>query len=126
MAKTVAERREIVEEYLRRVASGTAAEILELYGDNPTLEDPVGSEVRSGREAIEEFYRTLEAMDSTTELREFRASGDHAAAFAFDVRTRTGDTTVEVSVIEVMEFDDEGRITHMRAYWHPDADMTMS
>lgn len=125
MAKTVAERREIVEEYLRRVATGTAAEILELYAANPTLEDPVGSEARVGREAIEEFYRSIESLDSTTELREFRASGDHAAAFAFDVCTKTGDMTVEVSVIEVMEFDDDGRITHMRAYWHPEADMTM-
>jgi len=125
MAKSVDERRAIVEEYLRRVASGTAAEIMELYAAEPTLEDPVGSEPRVGREAVEEFYRSIEGLETRTELREFRASGDHAAAFAFDVVTVSGEMTVTVSAIEVMDFDDDGLVTRMRAYWHADADMSM-
>ncbi|WP_110206529.1 nuclear transport factor 2 family protein [Nocardioides daejeonensis] len=126
MAKSVAERHEIVERYLGLVASGTAAQIMELYAAEPTLEDPVGSAPRVGRAAVEEFYESIQDLETETTLREFHGSGDNAAAFAFDVVTKTGDLSVAVSAIEVMEFDDAGKITHMRAYWHADTDMTMS
>ena len=125
MANSVAQRRELVEEYLQRVATGTAAEVMKLYGDAPRVEDPVGTEPRVGRAAVEDFYRGIEGLEQRTELREFRAAGDHAAAFAFDIVTQTGDSSMTVSVIEVMEFDDDGRIATMRAYWHPDSDINV-
>ncbi len=123
MAKSVAERREIVEQYLQRVATGTAAQIMELYAPEPSLEDPVGSEVKVGREAVEGFYRSIEALEKATHLREFRASGDHAAAFLFDIETKIEGAKMLVSAIEVMTFDDDGLVTSMKAYWHPDHDM---
>ncbi len=126
MAKSVAERREIVEKYLQRVANGSAAEVMELFAAEPTLEDPVGGDVKDGRAAVEEFYRSIQDLEMSTTLREFRASGDHAAAFLFDVATKIEGATMTVSAIEVMTFDDEGLVTSMKAYWHADADMAWS
>ena len=126
MALSVEQRREKVELYLSLVATGTAAQIMELYGPDPRLEDPVGSEAKQGRAELEEFYRGVEPLDTATTLREFRASGDHAAAFAFDVATRLGDDTMTIHVIEIMTFDEDGLISDMKAYWSPEHDSSFS
>lgn len=126
MALSVEQRREKVERYLSLVATGTAAQIMELYGPDPRLEDPVGSEPKQGREALEEFYRGIEPLRTDTTLREFRASGDASAAFAFDVATTLGDDTMTIHVIEVMTFDEDGLISDMKAYWSPEHDSEFS
>src|SRR5690606_27152525 len=97
----------------------------ELYGPAPTLEDPVGSEVKTGREEVEAFYRSVENLEKRINLREFRASGDNAAAFAFDIDTKVEGATMTVSAIEVMTFDEDGKIASMKAYWHPEHDVVL-
>ncbi|MGW0179115.1 nuclear transport factor 2 family protein [Nocardia sp. NPDC003345] len=105
--------------YLDNVATGTAAEIAELYAENATLEDPVGAPAHTGRAAIETFYSSLESARRSTELLSLRVSGD-SAAFAFRVVTDTGDQTITVEPIDVMTFDSDARITSMRAFWSAD------
>ncbi|CAM3408823.1 nuclear transport factor 2 family protein [Nocardioides dubius] len=123
---SVDERKAIVEQYLKLVSSGTADEIMALYAPDGTLEDPVGTEPKVGREEIGAFYRSFESMEISTNLREVRASGDAAVAFAFDVVTKLPDSAMKVSAIEVMTFDDAGLITSMKAYWSPETDVEMS
>ncbi|WP_280493896.1 hypothetical protein [Nocardia farcinica] len=41
----------------------------------------------------------------------------------FDVVTVHGDQRFTVTPIDVMEFDEDGRIVRMRAYWNPEQDM---
>jgi steroid Delta-isomerase len=108
-----------VHRYLDAVASGTAEDIAALYADDATLEDPVGSEPRSGRAAIGEFYGALDGTTRKTQLHTVRVAGD-SAAFSFTVTTDTGQQTVEIGVIDVMTFDDRARITSMRAFWGSD------
>ena len=38
----------------------------------------------------------------------------------FRLVSKFGENTFEVAPIDVMEFDDDGRITSMRAYWSPE------
>lgn len=113
-----------VERYLELVATGTADEVVSLFAEDATLEDPVGSEVLTGREAIRAFYATIEPIRAETRLIEMRAVGG-SAAFHFEITTYPDGLTVTVAPIEVMTFDDEARITSMRAWW-ADADMTFS
>lgn len=116
--------REVIEQYVARVATGTTDEIMELYADGATVEDPVGSEVRSTPEAIRAFYAPLEALEQAGEVLSVRiAAGE--AAFLFELRTKAGEQTYTLAPIDVMTFDDDGRITSMRAYWS-DADMSVS
>ena len=105
-----------VEDYVRLVASGTAAEVVGLYAESATVEDPVGTEVRTTRESILEFYGPLESMEQEGRLLHVRVAGNEAA-FAFELASKVGDKTYTLAPIDVMTFDDDARITSMRAFW---------
>ena len=115
--------REVVDDYVRLVATGTADEIVALYADGATVEDPVGSDVLTGPESIRAFYAGLEGLDQETRLIAARVAGDEAA-FHFEVLTRADGLTYTLAPFDVMTFDDEGRITTMRAFWS-DEDMAI-
>jgi len=111
--------RATVHAYLDAVAAGVAADIAALYADDATLEDPAGSEPHVGRAAIAEFYKGVEGTENNTELLTLRISGS-TAAFHFRVVTKAGGQTYEIEPIDVMTFDEDGRITSMRAVWAPE------
>ena len=125
MAASTEKIREVVESYVALVADGTAAQVADLYADDATVEDPVGSEVRRGREAILEFYGGLEGLEATTTLHTAKiAAGE--AVFSFTLVTKVGDQSYTVSPIDHMVFDDDGKIIAMRAFWDPATDMVVS
>lgn len=105
-----------IQRYVDLVGTGTGKEILELYADGATVEDPVGTEVRSTPESILEFYSALDDLDQVSTLLSARVAGNEAA-FQFELVTRAGDQTYTLAPIDVMTFNDEGRITSMRAFW---------
>lgn len=111
--------RDAVAGYLKAVATGSAADIAARYAEDATLEDPVGSEPVRGRAAITEFYSAIENLNRDTELLAVRVAGD-SAAFHFRVRAELPDGAVQVEPIDVMDFDEDGRITSMRAFWAPE------
>lgn len=111
-----------VRRYLELVAHGTADEIADLYAVDAALEDPVGSPALHGRDAIRAFYATVEPLAITTELVTLRSCAGQAA-FHFKIATDTGAGVATMEPLEVMEFDDAGLITSMRAWWN-DADLT--
>ena len=115
---------QVVEAYVDLVANGTADQILDLYADGATVEDPVGTDVRHGKESIREFYAPLESMEQEGRLVTARIAGGQAA-FMFELATKAGDQTYTLSPIDVKTFDDDGRITSMRAFWG-EADMVVS
>ncbi|TSD95146.1 steroid delta-isomerase [Skermania sp. ID1734] len=121
---SIAEIRSAVARYVATVGTGTSADIAALYADDATLEDPVGSPPHVGREAIEKFYSQLDAVRNTTELLTVRVAGN-TAAFLFRVVTDTGDQRISIEPIDVMTFDEQARITSMRAFWSPD-DVTLT
>ncbi|MBJ8346786.1 nuclear transport factor 2 family protein [Antrihabitans sp. YC2-6] len=116
--------RDVVEKYVKLVGAGATEEIVALYRADASVEDPVGTEQRIGTEAIREFYKILEPLEKTTELTTARIAGSRAA-FLFTLRTKVGEQTLELSPIDVMEFDDDGKISSMKAFWGQD-DMHMS
>jgi steroid delta-isomerase len=107
---------ETIEAYVARVAAGSAADVVALYAEGATVEDPVGSEVRTTRASILEFYGALEGLEQETRLLTARVAGDEAA-FCFEIVTKAGDQTYTLAPIDVMTFDDDARITSMKAYW---------
>ena len=104
-----------VNRYLETVSQGRPDDIAALYADDATVEDPVGSEVHIGRQAIRGFYKAVEGANATAEIVTLRALGNEAAFFW---RLIIGGMTIEI--ISVMTFDDEGQIASMKAYWGPD------
>ena len=108
---------EVVHRYLELVANGTADEIADLFADDATVEDPVGGgEVHIGKHAIQGFYKNVESAQRATELVTLRVAG-HEAAFLFVITVDAGGHKVRIEPIDVMNFNAEGKITSMKAYW---------
>jgi steroid Delta-isomerase len=110
--------RTTIEQYLARFSAGDREGWLDLWADGATMEDPVGSPLRTGREDIGAFYDQGHAVTDSVELRPAGVPivvGDEAA-FSFDVRPTLGGATMTMPAIDVMTFDDDARITSQRAF----------
>ncbi|EME66609.1 steroid delta-isomerase [Rhodococcus ruber BKS 20-38] len=116
MAPTPAAIRATVESYIRSVAKGTTDEVLALYAPGATVEDPVGTDVRITEESLREFYAMIEPLTQTGELLTLKIAGGNAA-FLFRLTTHLGEQNLVMEVVDVMTFDDDARITSMKAYW---------
>ncbi|KQR99592.1 steroid delta-isomerase [Williamsia sp. Leaf354] len=111
-----------VKAYVELVGSGTAEQVVDLYADSATVEDPIGSDIKSTREALLEFYGVIAQLERSTELKWMRIAGD-TAVFEFSLVTAAGDAKFEVTPVDIMRFDDEGRVVSMRAVWDPASDL---
>jgi steroid Delta-isomerase len=109
---------ETVNRYLALVATGTAEEIVTLYAADATIEDPIGSDIRRGTDAIRAFYAGFQDAKKDTELAEVRISGSEAAFF-WHLTLDAGDSRTRISPISTMSFDGDAKITSMRAFWSP-------
>jgi steroid delta-isomerase len=107
-----------VNRYLELVAKGTADDILSLYAADATVEDPIGSDLRRGPDAIREFYAGFQDASKETELAELRIGGSEAA-FLWHLTLDAGNSRTRISPISMMAFDEDAKITSMRAYWSP-------
>ena len=108
-----------VNRYISLVAKGSADDIAELYADDATVEDPVGGEVHIGRQAIRGFYSATDGLDRECELVTLRVAGNEAA-FQFRLTIKAGNGGMLIEPIDVMVFDDDGKVTGMKAYWSAD------
>lgn len=121
MTADAASIRSAVEAYCAAFTKGDRAAYVGLFAESAWIEDPVGSPRLQGREAIGGFFDQSSAMADSIELRQTGpvrvAAGE--CAFPMQARPDIGGTTFVVDIIDVMTFDDEGRITTMRAFWDP-------
>jgi steroid delta-isomerase len=107
-----------VNRYLEFLATGTTDDVLTLYTADATIEDPVGSDLRRGHDAIREFYAGFQDAKKETELAELRVTGSEAA-FLWHLTLDAGDSRTRISPISMMAFDEDAKITSMRAFWSP-------
>lgn len=109
----------VIHRYLELVATGTADDIAGLYADDATVQDPVGGEIHIGRQAIHDFYKAIESAPRETELLALRVAGQEAA-FMFAITVGAGEgARMRIEPIDVMQFNADGQIATMKAYWSP-------
>jgi steroid delta-isomerase len=112
-----------VDAYTAAFSAGDRAAYVDCFAADAWIEDPVGTPVRTGAEAIGAFFDESSGLAETIELRRTGsvrvAAGE--AAFPMQARPTIGGTVFAVDIIDVMTFDDDGRITTMRAFWDPAA-----
>ncbi len=113
---------DVVNRYVSLVANGTAEDLVALYADDATVEDPVGGEVHIGRQAIHGFYSAMDNVQRECELVSFRVAGNEAA-FQFRLTVTAGDARMRIEPIDVMVFNPDGKVAAMKAYWSA-ADVT--
>ena len=88
------------------------------FAEDGWLEDPVGSPVVRGHAEIADFWTRMAGMGSTTLERTgpVRVAGNEAA-FPMRAVVTLGEDRMAMPIIDVMTFDDDARITAMRAFW---------
>lgn len=90
--------------------------IRDIFADDAIVEDPVGTDIHDGIEALCTFYEGALATGTKLVLTgEPRCTGN-AVAFPFQAQA----TGLTVDIIDVFEFNDEGKVNSMRAYWGPE------
>lgn len=116
---TQAEMKAVLVKYVERVNAGDIDGVLALYADDATIEDPLGSPARVGKAAITELYQGAVATNvRITILAGPFGSFTNAAAMAAEVRVDIpGQGPTRIPLVEVMTFDDQCRVTSMKAYW---------
>lgn len=105
--------------YLETFSAGDREGWLACFADGATVEDPVGSDLRTGREEIGEFWDQSHALSEQITLHLVQGPGgnDDEAAFAMEARTTVQGSTMVIPTIDVMTFDGDGRILSQRAFW---------
>ena len=106
-----------IHEYVAAFEAGSADRVAALYALDATCEDPIGSPVLHGREAIRAFY--AEGMKTGAKLKlegPVRLAADYAA-FPFSVHLHFEGSDKRIDVIDTFRFNENNEVTEMRAYW---------
>ena len=114
--------RSTVEAYCAAFTARDQDAYVSLFAADAWIEDPVGTPATRGtRRASRAFFAESSAMADSIELRQTGpvrvAVGE--CAFPMQARPAIGGGTYVVDIIDVMTFDDGGKITTMRAFWDP-------
>lgn len=105
-----------VHRYVEAFATGDMTIIRELYATDATVEDPVGTDIHHGIDAIVKFYEASLGSGIKLELSgDPRCAGDEVA-FPFQVSA----PGMTIDVIDVFKFNKAGKVISMRAFWGPE------
>lgn len=104
--------------YVDAVSGDDVEQVVQLFAVDAVVEDPVGSDAHTGHEALRVFYQM--AVDSVQHMElegRVRARGKWGAAA---MRAYPKGVDLVIETLDVMEFNDDGLITRMTAFWGDD------
>lgn len=107
-----------VNAYVEGFSRGDLGAIVNLYAEEATVEDPVGSSLHRGKEAIRAFYAGSLKTGAKLKLDGPIRVGADCAAFAFSVHLNYGGEK-RIDVIDIFRFNEAGKVVEMRAFWGP-------
>jgi steroid delta-isomerase len=110
---------ELCDAYLRAVRAQDGVATAELFASDATVEDPIGSPPRRGREIVA-FYSIPRSIEHVTRIGPVTVSGS-TAAFQFQIRLvpsrqltdAPAGSPIDVVITDVLTFDTEGHICSM-------------
>jgi steroid delta-isomerase len=113
--------RDTIAEYQRSFSAGDREGWLALFTDDAVLEDPVGSHLAEGKDAVAAFWDKMHRQESHATVKPVLAPAvcGNEAAWAFEVHVDVGGVPTVISIIDHGTFTDDGRIRHIRAFWDP-------
>jgi len=107
--------------YIDAFNAQDAARVVELFADDASIEDPVGTPAKQGKAEIAGFYGYATSLGAKLELvASPRGSHGNSASISFCVHTAVQGQPAHIDVTDVMDFDATGKIIRMRAYWGSD------
>lgn len=107
--------------YLAAFTAGDRAGWLDCFAEGAWIEDPVGTPRVEGLEGIGGFWDGHHGAVEHIELRPLglRVILGNEAAHTMQARPKLGDQTFAVDIISLMTFDEDAKITTMRAFFDP-------
>lgn len=105
-----------VERYIEAFETSDMEIIRDLYASNAQVEDPVGTPVHDGLDAICTFYEDALARGAKLALTGTPRCAGNSVAFPFQALM----PGVSIDIIDVFEFNHEGKVINMKAYWGPE------
>ena len=117
--------RETVLRYLQLVEENDFEAVLALFADSTSVEDPVGGPPGThilGKENVSAFFKKgfARSRPSPKLTGPVVTTGGNEAAVAFTLRLTLGKEVHELDVIDVIQFDESGKIISLRAFWNYD------
>jgi steroid delta-isomerase len=107
----------VMQQYVDAISAGDLDAIVALYSEDAVVEDPVGSDPHRGHAAIREFYKMgVASLDKMVLEGKVRAR-ERWGACAMLAYPKGAEGKMVIETIDVMVFDDEGKIVSMTAYW---------
>jgi steroid delta-isomerase len=108
-----------VHAYVAAFDAGDPDMAVAIFAEDAVVEDPVGSAPRIGADAIRQFYTESMATGAKLHLDgPIRVAAAHAA-FAMQVRLHWDGTDMAIDVIDTFAFNEDGKVTEMKAYFGP-------
>ena len=87
--------------------------IREIYSSDALVEDPVGTDAHVGIDAVCAFYEGALKSGAKLALSGEPRCSSNAIAFPFQVQM----PGITIDIIDVFEFNAEGKVNSMKAYW---------
>ena len=91
--------------------------LVSLFAAEAQVEDPVGTPIKSGHAAIREFFGVGIAAGARLHLDGPIRAVSNFAAFPFHVTLEWDGAQTRIDVIDTFEFDDDGKVSKMRAFF---------
>jgi steroid delta-isomerase len=110
--------RATVDAYVDAYSRNDRDAFLALWAPDGVLEDPVGTPAHRGVDALGAFWDGARELAERIELRpeQVIVAGGEAAMVA-EIRAHTDGGGMLIPAVDVMQCDDEGRLTSVRAFW---------
>lgn len=106
---------QVMQQYVDAMCGDDVEQVMALYADDAIVEDPIGTEAHHGKDAIRAFYAGaiggVEKMVLDGNVRARAPWG--ACAMSLTIKGGAGG----MEVLDVMKFNDDGKIVAMMAYW---------
>lgn len=107
----------VMQAYVDAMSGDDVEKVLSLYAENAIVEDPVGSAAYNGIEAIRGFYQEAIAAVGKMELEGNPRVRGKLGACAMIAHPKGAEGVMVAETLDVMSFNEEGKITAMTAYW---------
>ena len=108
------------ETYVRSLENSDLETLLDLFADDASIEDPVGTDLREGKDVLRAFYSEACQGVGKAELTGNPRLAGNEVAFPFNVTAGAPGEEIIINIVDVFRFNEEGKVVSMRAFWGPD------